>query len=59
MNASLIDFGKLVQERTSENQKIYEAGHKEGYRLGFSEGIAEAKKIVEATFGQIVKDKTP
>lgn len=54
-----IDFGKLVMEQTNENAKIYEAGHKEGYRLGFSEGIAEAKKIVEATFGQIIQDRTP
>lgn len=54
-----IDFGKLVMEQTNENSKIYQTGYSEGYRIGFSEGIAEAKKIVEATFGQIIQDRTP
>lgn len=45
----MIDFGKLVLERTNENMQIYEAAHKEGYRLGFADGVAAAKKLMEET----------
>lgn len=51
----MIDFGKLLLEHTNENIKLYEAAHKEGYRLGFADGIAEAKKIVEKTLGPLLK----
>lgn len=55
---TMIDFGKLVMERTNENMQIYEAAHREGYRLGFADGVAEAKKIMEATLGPLLAKKS-
>lgn len=52
-----IDFGQLVKAQAQENMKVYEAAHAEGYKAGFADGIAEAKKIVESTLGQLMKDK--
>lgn len=48
-----IDFGKLVKEKMAENMDIYAAAHKEGYRLGFADGLTEAKKIIDATIGPL------
>lgn len=52
MNSPLIDFGKLVKEKTDENMKIYKAGHDEGYTLGYREGwtaaCREAINIINA-----------
>jgi hypothetical protein len=47
------DIGKAVQEKMNENMKLYEAAHQEGYRLGFADGVAEAKKVVDATLGPL------
>lgn len=48
----------LARERLNVHTEVFEAGRKEGYRQGFSEGVAQAKKIMEATFGQLLKDKS-
>lgn len=55
MTSPLFDFGKAVKDRMDETMKVYAAGHKEGYKLGFAEGVAEAKKIIEKTLGPLEK----
>lgn len=55
-----IDFGKLVEESMSDNMNIYAAGHKEGYRLGFSDGVHEAKKIIDEYIASVtVRNNIP
>jgi flagellar biosynthesis/type III secretory pathway protein FliH len=44
---NLVDMLKAQSEAI---QRAWAAGHKEGYRAGFNEGIAEAQKIINKVF---------
>lgn len=48
-----IDFGKLVEEAMTDNMQIYASAHREGYRLGFADGVQESKKLIDAVIAQI------
>lgn len=58
MSIDPVQLQQMVRERMDIHREVFEAGRKEGYRQGFSDGVAETKKVVEATFGQLIKDKT-
>lgn len=49
------EINKLIEESVARSRESFKAGHDAGYRLGYQEGVAAAKKMVEEVLGM----KTP
>lgn len=47
------DLREILKAQTEAMAKAFNSGHAEGYRQGFSDGIAEAQKILAQVFPQI------
>lgn len=51
MSAQPNDLNARINELAADYARIFKAGHDEGYRAGFAEGVRQAQKIVEQTVG--------